>query len=218
MGQPLNESGDLIPAQQMYEACRIIAQHIKYLGNMQWDFSKLHAMDIDPKFIGLVESYLSSVLNSDSRHKGWKLPETTLAFPWIVRMFPDAHYIHWVRDPRDVVLAQHGTDNLNDFGVNYELTDNVRRRRAISWKYQTQIICATPPPPRMITIRFEDFVLRQKDTLQELEQFLGFPLEAIDVSPASVGRYRQDQDEHYFDFLSQDMIRLGYITEQETTP
>lgn len=218
MGQPLNVSGDLIPPEPMYDACRIMARHVRYRGNMQWDFDKLHTMPIDAKFVELVETYLSSVLDGVGPHQGWKLPETILAFPWIVRMFGDAYYIHWVRDPRDVVLAEHPTDDLSEFGVEYKKTDNVRRRRAISWKYQNQIVSATPPPRRMITVRFEDFVLRQQDTLRRLENSLGFGLETIDVDPASVGRYRQDDGEHDFDFLQQDMIRLGYITEQEVTP
>ena len=218
MGHPLNSSGDLIPAEPMYQACRIMARHVAYRGNLQWDFDRLHNMDIDAPFVELVETYLSSVQDGDGPQKGWKLPETILALPWIVRLFADAYYIYWVRDPRDVVLADHPTDDLRRFGIEYEPTDNVRRMRAISWKYQSQIVAATPPPKRMITVRFEDFVLRQQNTLRQLEKFLGFGLESIDVEPASVGRYRQDDGEHDFDFLKQDMIRLGYITEQEATP
>ena len=45
-------------------------------------------MKIDPRFTKLIESYLSSVLQSPALRKGWKIPETTLIFPWIVRMFP----------------------------------------------------------------------------------------------------------------------------------
>ena len=46
-------------------------------------------VDIDPEFTRLAESYLSDVLADRSEHTGWKLPETTLALPWIVRMFPE---------------------------------------------------------------------------------------------------------------------------------
>ena len=57
------------------------------------------------------------MLESTSEHTGWKIPETTLVFPWILRMFPDIKYIHWVRNPRDAMLNRHMTDNLNDFGI-----------------------------------------------------------------------------------------------------
>ncbi len=47
-GEPLNESSDLIPADDFYEACRVISRHVKHLGGLKWDFSHLHTMPIDP--------------------------------------------------------------------------------------------------------------------------------------------------------------------------
>ena len=115
MGEPLNESSDLIPPHDMYEACRVFAKYVTYSGNMIWDFSKVLNMDPDPTFVKLIESYLSSVLSSKSINKGWKIPETTLVYPWIIKMFPDAYFIQWVRDPRDCTIGGHITDDLNDF-------------------------------------------------------------------------------------------------------
>src|SRR5512145_474234 len=83
MGAQLNASGDLIPPEDMYEACRVMARHVVYLGHQRWDFSKLHTMPIDPAFTRLIESFLASVLHSDAPRKGWKIPETTLVYPWI---------------------------------------------------------------------------------------------------------------------------------------
>ena len=101
-------------------------------------------MEIDPEFEDLSGEYLADVTGARSEHKGWKLPETTLIYPWIVRMFPDIKYIHWIRDPRDSILSGHKTDDLSDFGIEYEWTDNIRQRRAISWKYQNELMRATP--------------------------------------------------------------------------
>lgn len=210
MGAEINPSGDLVPAEELYEACRVMARNVMHLGGLNWDFSKLREMPIDPEFTRLVESYLSSVLSSDAENKGWKLPETTLIYPWIVRVFPEAYYIQWNRDPRDSILGAHLTDNLADFGVPYEHTDNLRLRRAISWKYQREIVKAAPPPARTIDVRFEDFVLDQDATLARVEQFLGIPLARIDVNPAAVGRYKTDEGEHDFEFLREDMRELGY--------
>lgn len=211
MGAQLNRSYDLIPPHDMYEACRVMARHVVHLGGVKWDFSKLHDMPIDPEFERLVRSYLQSVLNSDAEYKGWKLPETTLVYPWIVRMFPDARYIHWTRDPRDSILSAHLTDDLHAFGVPYDYTDDVRKRRAISWKYQREIVKATPQPLYSIHVRFEDFVLKQEETLTRLEQFLGIPLVRIEVRPEAVGRWKTDEGVHEFDFLREDMIELGYL-------
>ena len=162
MGEPLNASGDLLPPEAMYEACRIIARHIPWRGGLEWDFGPVQTVEIPREFKDLIERYLASVLASDSEHKGWKIPETTLCFPWIKRMFPEIHYIFWVRDPRDCITGQHFTDDLHDFGIDYPATDDVYRRRAVSWKYQNDLVRATGRPAHWTKVRLEDFVRPQE--------------------------------------------------------
>ena len=206
MGAQRNESYDLIPPDDMYEACRVLARYVEYKGGMEWDFTRLFTMPIDPAFTRLIESFLASVLSSDAERKGWKIPETTLVFPWIARMFPDAFFIYWVRDPRDCILGGHVTDDLSDFGVPYERTDDVRMRRAISWRYQHEIMARTPSPQRRIDVRFEDFVLRQDEMLARLEAYLGFPLAKIPVRPESIGRWKTAQGPYDFAFFPRTLL------------
>lgn len=210
MGARLNESYDLVPAEELYEACRILAGHVVHRGGLTWDFSTLFETDIDPEFERLVRSYASSVLASDAEYRGWKLPETTLILPWIARLFPDAFYISWVRDPRDSIIGRHLTDDLADFGVPYNRVDGLREMRAISWKYQREIVAATPRPEHWIDVRFEDFVLDQERTLERLEQFLGIPLARIEVKPEAVGRWKSDTEHHDFAMFANDIAELGY--------
>lgn len=210
MGEPLNRSGDLLPPEDMYKACRVIARYVKWLGGLEWDWSDLLTMDIPQEFIDLIHSYLKTVLNSTDEHKGWKIPETTLCFPWIMRMFPDAKYIFWIRDPRDSILGRHLTDDLADFGIPYPPTDDVRERRAISWLYQYKLVKAMPKPAQWIEVRFEDFVLKQEETLARLEAFLGIPLARIVVRPDAVGRWKTDPGVHDFEFLKPAMREYGY--------
>lgn len=211
MGEPLNGSGDLLPPESMYEACRVMARHVTHLGGMHWDFSRLHTMPIDPAFTRLIEDYLGSVSSSDQAHRGWKIPETTLVYPWIVRLFPDIHYIFWVRDPRDCILGAHGTDDLARFGVPYEATDDILLQRATSWKYQVEIVKATPPPERLLKVRFEDFVLNQDETLQRLGAYLGLPMAKIEARPDSVGRWRRTEEPlPEFAFLQEELDAHGY--------
>jgi hypothetical protein len=210
MGSILNASGDLLPPEAMYEACRVIARHVRWQGGLNWDFSALHTMEIPREFVDLLHMYLTSVLNDDSEYRGWKIPETTLIYPWLVRLYPDIHYIFWVRNPRDCILGRHLTDDLSDFGVDYPRTDDLRLRRAISWKYQYDIVRAVPRPARWIEVRFEDFVLEQEETLKRLEAFLGFPLARIIVRPDSIGRWKTDGGVNYFDFLEPMMREYGY--------
>lgn len=229
MGEPLNVSGDLLPPQALYEACRVMGRYVTWKGGLEWDFNALHTMDIPKEFTELVESYLVTVRESTAEQRGWKIPETTLIMPWIVRMFPEILYIHWVRDPRDNILAQHKTDDLHDFGVDYPepesfletlgITPNPdtdheelmkRLRRAISWQYQHEIVKATPTPTNWTMVRFEDFVLHQEATLTHLEAYLGFPLARIPVRPETVGRWRTAEGIYCFDFLTPAMQEFGY--------
>lgn len=218
MGDTLNKSGDLVPPDDMYEACRVMARHVRHLGGARWDFSRLHTMPIDPAFTRLIQRYLASVLDSPARRKGWKIPETTLAFPWIVRLFPDLHYIYWVRDPRDAILAAHATDDLSDFGIAYEPTDDPYLRRAISWKYQTELVKATPKPARWLTVRFEDFVLRQDQTLAAVSDFLGIPLVKIPVRPESVGRWKTADGKVDLPLFREELVEFGYIEPKRPRP
>jgi hypothetical protein len=213
MGAPLNESGDLLPPQDMYDACRVLARYVKWKGGLEWDWSALHMMEIPADFTNLIHHYLISVRENPSEHKGWKIPETTLVFPWIIRMFPEIKYIFWIRDPRDCIVGGHLTDNLADFGIPYPPTEDLRLKRAISWKYQYDLVCDTPKPAHWIEVRLEDFILKQDETLARLESFLDVPLARIPVKPEVIGRWKQDLESggvNEFPFFISAMKEYGY--------
>ena len=199
-----------MPPEEMYEACRVFARHVTWQGGLAWDFDGVLEGSIDEEFSRLVESYLGDVLGDQSTHRGWKLPETTLVFPWISRMFPEVKYIHLIRDPRDCILSGHKTDDLANFGVDYGRTEDVRERRAVSWKYQYELVRATPVPDSWLTVRFEDFVLDQEATVRCLEDFLDMKLARIIVREESVGRWKNDDGNHMFDFFRDPMAEHGY--------
>lgn len=210
MGRTINRSGDKVPPEEMYDACRVLAKYVKWNGDLSWDFSALHEMDIDPEWDRLIDSYLADVLREKSQPVGWKIPETTLVYPWIARKFPDAKFIHWIRDPRDSIISRHKTDDLRDFDIAYPPTDDVREMRAISWYYQYLIMKSTPPPENVLPIRFEDFVLKHEETLEQLEDFLGIPLARIIVRKDPIGRWKTDTERHNFDFFEEAMQVHGY--------
>ena len=210
MGEPLNESGDLLPPEQMYDACRVMAPYVRYKGNLKWDFSRLQTMRIPKQFRDLIGGYLTTVQGSKAKQRGWKIPETTLVYPWIQRMFPNIRYIFWIRNPRDCVIGGHVTDDMRHFGIGYPATDDIRLRRAISWKYQYDLVRATPRPKYWIEVRFEDFVLRQDMVLKRLEKFLGIKLAKIPVRTDSIGRWQSDKETNYFDFFAPAMRKYRY--------
>jgi len=216
MGNTINRSGDLVPPEKMYDACRVFARYVHWQGGLNWDFSEVGRMDIPQEFNDLLDDYLRSVLENTSEHRGWKIPETTLVYPWIMRRFPEAKYIFWIRNPRDCILGRHVTDDLARFGIEYESTDDDRLRRAISWKYQYDLVKAFPKPANWLEVRFEDFVLRQDETLARLEDYLGFRLGKIIVRPDAVDRWKQDDGVNYFDFFEPAMREYGYEIPEKT--
>ncbi len=247
MGEPLNRSGDLLPPQPMYDACQIFAKYVTWHGDLTWDWDAAMAADIPASFTALIDTYLTSVRESAAEHKGWKIPETTLVFPWIERLFPEARYILWVRNPRDCILGHHLTDDLAKWGIPYPAVEKPaeaesaagddgdaeaapseaeiqaavareRLRRAISWKYQYDLVRATVKPAHWIEVRFEDFVLRQDETLARLEDFLSIPLAKIPVNPEAVGRWKTAIGVTTFDFLAPAMAQYGYDMTEVRSP
>ena len=227
MGEPLNKSWDLIPPQEMYEACRIFAKYVDWTrGNgfcstgienrsFNWSWKRALEEKIPEAFKRRLFSFLHTVLESKAELKGWKIPETTLCFPWISRLFPDAKYIFWIRNPRDCIVGSHVTDDLNNFGIPYDNMYSQRGKRALSWLYQYNLVKSTPKPKNWIEVRLEDFVLKQDETLKRLEEFLGFPLVKIPVKPEVIGRWIKDEenteeDPNYFPFLEPAMREYGY--------
>lgn len=215
MGEPLNGSWDLVPPQDMYDACRVFAKYVDWRGGLSWDWQRAFAAEPPPEFVRLIKSYLKSVLASNAEHKGWKIPETTLCFPWIHKLFPEAKYIFWIRNPRDCIIGNHVTDDMRHFGIDYPDTVDERERRAISWRYQYDLVKACAKPDQWIEVRLEDFVLKQDETLKRLETFLGFPLVKIPVKPEAVGRWLiDDQDTNtrtnYYDMFEPAMREYKY--------
>ncbi len=80
----------------------------------------------------------------------------------------------------------------------------------MSWKYQYDLVNATPRPRHWIEVRFEDFVLRQAETLARLESYLGVKLARIPVKREAVGRWKTDPGPNYYDFFAAAMERYGY--------
>ena len=214
MGYPLNDSSDLIPHDMLYNAAKMAARYVRYKGSFEWDFSRLLQKPIEGAFYYYVAKYLKSVISHGDKsvYSGWKIPETLLAFPWIVKLFPDIKYIFWVRDPRDIILQYHVTDDSEDFNIPFENNKSDIVKKAASWKYQWDLFKATPKPKYLLYVKFEDFVLKQEEALKKIENFLNIPLSRIDVNPEAVGRWKKTNAiDKELDFLKPALSELGYL-------
>ena len=96
MGDELNESQDSLP---VFELVRyLVESHAP-------DFRPL-LQDGDPELPGRIRAAFAAHLGQGPAGRwGWKLPETANVLPIIARLFPDAYYIHLVRDGRDVAFS-----------------------------------------------------------------------------------------------------------------
>ena len=87
MGRTINASGDMVPPGDMYDACRVFAKQVRWLGDLNWDFSAAHEAEIDPEFTELIKRYLEPVLARRGLHLA----------TWTRRAFDTVE-----RDPRKV--------------------------------------------------------------------------------------------------------------------
>ena len=157
----------------------------------------------------LVTNYLREF--EDCITYAWKLPEATLALPWLVQMYPDAYYIHWVRDGRDNILRWHGTEN-DWYGVdNGELPKDRMMRAALSWDYHEELIAQTPKPARWLRVRLEDFLADQLYELLRIGEFLGERLVDIWVNPNVAGRHKHHDMTPYLPILERHLKAHGYL-------
>lgn len=212
MGEPQNIASDLLPVDTIYEACRIFGEYVTYKGKHQWDFSKALTTDIPPRFIQLLEEYLLSLIESESEYKGWKIPNNTLIYPWLVRLLPNATFIYWVRHPEGSCSKMTGVDRLEDWNIpckKFLLHEWNYKIRVVSWKYHYDIIAQTPTPKRFLTLKFEDYVLHQEQEKKKLENLLNIPLQIIPLNKAKAKPFEKNLKKKY-KIIASAMDALGY--------
>ncbi|HUW84187.1 MAG TPA: sulfotransferase [Phycisphaerae bacterium] len=169
---------------------------------------------------------------------GEKSPPNVLRLPWIWQRFPNARFIHMVRDGRDVICSmrsQHRRLVAEGFGTELKGFDECLRwwiscvRAGIRWRGD----------PRYLEVKYEELVTGLRNTMARVLDFLGEPwsdevIRAHEVQrnhphigyergtpevrepifQSSMGRWRKDLPMHEAKRFSQraEMLlqRLGY--------
>ncbi len=133
------------------------------------------------RFKAAVSKYYAG-LGNPSGMWGWKFPETYLIAPYVARTFPQARYLHLVRDGRDIAFKSHLTDNprhrvgkaVLSACHALELPDHMRA--AASWAYQVDRFDAFRdhlPASSVLDMRFEDLCTSPAESAERLSAFLG---------------------------------------------
>lgn len=211
-GEPLNIASDLLPEQPVYEACKIFGPYVRYNGDYSWDFTDAVNSEIPAEFIIKLEEYLKVLIESDSEKVGWKIPNSNLIYPWLVRLFPKAYFIHWMRHPEGSSSVMTGVDRLEKWNVpckKFLLHDWNYKMRAASWKYHYDIVRSTPAPENLMTVKFEDYIADQEAVRSKIEKWVGIEMKNLDLNKKKVWKPKKDWRRRY-PFLKVAMDELNY--------
>lgn len=213
-GAHQNESSDSLDLLRLVE--HLVVHH--YPG---FDRLWLPGHDGDPGLVPLIRSVFSAHLESYDRTSGdrwgWKLCETLHILPVLDFLFPDARYLHLVRDGRDVAFCDHippntpfrqklyfNTTGLAGWrGLRFTRADYERRSHifnALHWANSVTIgrAYASMLRERCLEVRYEALCRDFEGTGTQVLRFIGSPApEATllklgpQVYESSVGKHRK---------------------------
>jgi hypothetical protein len=105
-----------------------------------------------------------------------KTPENILAVPFLYRLFPDAKFVHIVRDGRDVAISTSQASWKRIAFEGQRIRNNYHNalRRWVAWITQF-LRDAESLGLTFFTLRYEDLVLEPPDRLKDLLRFLDLP-------------------------------------------
>lgn len=117
-----------------------------------------------------------------------KTPWHSLYLDRIVEDFPDAQFIHIVRDPRDVCLSV--------TGAGWAASTRSRAARiALSWSYHVERV-RKAGLDSLLSFRYEDLIGSPKSVLASLNTFLGTEMELGSIVERSQGVMSQSNTSH----------------------
>jgi len=167
---------------------------------------------------------------------GWKLPETILILPQILRAFPCARVVHLVRHPVTSSLRRtHMTSRLtNPIGrvvlpvayracgldpANLELDDSWIHN-AVTWTYQVgqalEVLSGMVRSDRILQLRFEELCVSPAEARNQLSVFLGKGLITtacgLEIDPCRLGEVRTDdlRAERVWAICGEVAMKIGY--------
>ena len=139
--------------------------------------SKIGETDIDRAFRVFIASLIASLRRESGKPRiAEKTPNNVFFFRHLHRMFPNASYVHMVRDGRDVVASLLTMDWKGPDGQPLEYTKDARlgaRYWANSIVAARQFAHATKGRSRYCELRYENLIAAPEPCLRALFDFLG---------------------------------------------
>jgi hypothetical protein len=173
----------------------------------------------DPDLESLTETVLGRQLQGipPGARWGWKLCETLYVLPVLKRIFPDAYFVHLIRDGRDVAFSNHvepeqpfwrkvyfDTDRIDRWDGR-KLNQKAYRRRPHVYNARHWVNSVTVARhygsmigENYIELRYEDLVLEPTETAAAFLARLGIVSDrsrlgafASGVDPGQIGKHRR---------------------------
>jgi hypothetical protein len=119
----------------------------------------------------------------------------------ILKLYPKAKLINMLRDPRDVLLSQKNRWRRRYLGDDSPLIESVRAwvnyhpiTMSMLWRSSIRTALRHADNPRVISVRFEDFIQHPEHTVRKICDFLGLPFTEDMLLVPNVGSsIEQDQ-------------------------
>jgi hypothetical protein len=151
-------------------------------------WSKWHFYDRDPVIVSFFGRKLwQRMRGGDSLAWGWKDPRTTITFPIWARVFPNARWLHVIRNGIDVAISTHRRSLRQERKLRNRVLPFDYNPRTLDFTYsfclwETYVSFVLQhkdliPPDRYMEIRYEDLLAEPRRELQRVADIIEFPVE-----------------------------------------
>ena len=167
---------------------------------------------------------------------GWKLPETMLALPQVLRAFPRARVVHLVRHPVSSAIRRTHTTSRMDNPIGRAVLPAAYRacgmdpdaipgdepylHNAASWRFQVGGVLAVlegmAGEGRALQVRYEDVCADPSDVQRRIAAFLGLPLPGgtiaagVDLARTNPAAASDPRGHEVWSICRETAVALGY--------
>jgi len=161
--------------------------------------------DIDTCICALIESLLLPLLNkSHCRFLSEKTPPNIFVFPELMELFPEAHYIYVIRDPRAVISSNKVVrSKFKEKGVAFFNFSSTRLKDFIdltNWVKKFFVAgqkVTTNNPERVLTVVYERLVHSPESETKKICKFLGIEWSSQMLHPSRETRTGEEGTTSY---------------------